>query len=60
MAKDSEIRSRITRVEEIIDQLDADNVSRDEGQKLYKEGQQLLSDIRDQLHEGQGEVIEIE
>jgi len=60
MAKDSEIRSRITRVEEIIDQLDADNVSRDEGQELYKEGQQLLSDIRDQLHEGQGEVIEIE
>ena len=60
MAKDSEIRSRITRVEEIIDQLDADNVSRDEGQELYEEGQQLLSDIRDQLHEGQGEVIEIE
>lgn len=60
MAKDSEIRSRMNRIEDIIDQLDADEVSLDEGSELYEEGQELLTEIRERLHEGQGEVIEIE
>ena len=60
MAKDSDIRSRMNRLEEIIDQLDADEVSLDEGSELYEEGQELLTEIRERLHEGQGEVIEIE
>ncbi|MDS0296777.1 Exodeoxyribonuclease VII small subunit [Haloplanus vescus] len=60
MAKDSDIRSRMNRIEEIIDQLDADEVSLDEGSELYEEGQELLTEIRERLHEGQGEVIEIE
>ncbi|WP_430639610.1 exodeoxyribonuclease VII small subunit [Haloferax volcanii] len=60
MAKDSDIRSRMNRMEEIIDQLDADEVSLDEGSELYEEGQELLTEIRERLHEGQGEVIEIE
>ena len=60
MAKDSDVRSRMNRIEEIIDQLDADEVSLDEGSELYEEGQELLTEIRERLHEGQGEVIEIE
>ncbi|QKY18613.1 exodeoxyribonuclease VII small subunit [Halorubrum sp. CBA1229] len=60
MAKDSDIRSRMNRIEEIIDQLDADEVSLNEGSELYEEGQELLTEIRERLHEGQGEVIEIE
>ncbi|RNJ22693.1 exodeoxyribonuclease VII small subunit [Halosegnis longus] len=60
MAKDSDIRSRMNRIEEIIDQLDADEVSLNEGSELYEEGQKLLTEIRERLHEGQGEVIEIE
>ncbi|AAV44645.1 MULTISPECIES: exodeoxyribonuclease VII small subunit [Halobacteriales] len=59
MAKDTDIRSRMNRIEEIIDQLDADEVSLDEGSELYEEGQELLTEIRERLHEGQGEVIEI-
>ena len=59
MAKDTDIRSRMNRIEEIIDQLDADEVSLDEGSELYEEGQKLLTEIRERLHEGQGEVIEI-
>lgn len=60
MAKDSDIRSRMNRIEEIIDQFDADEVSLDEGSELYEEGQESLTEIRERLHEGQGEVIEIE
>ncbi len=60
MAKDSDIRSRMNRIEEIIDQLDTDEVPLDEGSELYEEGQKLLTEIRERLHEGQGEVIEIE
>ena len=50
----------MNRLEEIIEQLDADEVSLDEGSELYEEGQELLTEIRERLHEGQGEVIEIE
>lgn len=48
------------RVEEIIEQLDADEVSLEDGHDLYDEGQELLSEIRERLQEGDGEVIEIE
>ena len=60
MAKDSDIRRRIDRVEEIIEQLDADEVSLDDGHNLYNEGQELLSEIRERLQEGDGEITEIE
>ncbi|RLM41936.1 exodeoxyribonuclease VII small subunit [Haloarcula sp. Atlit-47R] len=60
MAKDSDIKRRMDRVEEIIDQLDADEVSPEDGRELYDEGQELLAEIREQLQEGDGEVIEIE
>jgi exodeoxyribonuclease VII small subunit len=60
MAKDPDIKRRMDRVEEIIDQLDADGVSLEDGRELYDEGQELLAEIREQLQDGDGEVIEIE
>ncbi|CDK39196.1 exonuclease VII small subunit [Halorubrum sp. AJ67] len=48
------------RVEEIIEQLDTDEVSLDDGHDLYNEGQELLSEIRERLQEGDGEITEIE
>jgi exodeoxyribonuclease VII small subunit len=60
MAKDSDIKRRMDRVEELIDQLDADEVSLEDGRELYDEGQELLAEIRKRLRDGDGEVIEIE
>ena len=60
MPKDLDIKRRIDRVEEIIDRLDADEVSLEEGYDLYDEGQELLSEIRERLQDGDGEIIEIE
>ncbi|EMA31485.1 MULTISPECIES: exodeoxyribonuclease VII small subunit [Haloarcula] len=60
MPKDPDIRRRMDRVEEIIDRLDADEVSLEDGYDLYDEGQELLAEIRELLHDGDGEVIEIE
>lgn len=60
MAKDSDIRRRMDRIEEIIEQLDADEVSLEDGHDLYDEGQELLSEIRERLQDGDGEVIEVE
>ena len=60
MPKDSDIKRRMDRVEEIIDQLDADEVSLEDGRDLYDEGQELLVEIRERLQGEDGEVIEIE
>ncbi|WP_313696126.1 exodeoxyribonuclease VII small subunit [Halorarum halobium] len=59
MPKDPDIKRRMDRVEEIIDQLDADEVSLEDGRELYDEGQELLGEIRGRLQDGDGEVIEI-
>jgi exodeoxyribonuclease VII small subunit len=60
VAKDSEIHDRLSRVEEIIEQLDADECDLDEGTALHEEGQELLSEVREILDEGSGEVVELE
>jgi exodeoxyribonuclease VII small subunit len=60
MAKDSDIRSRMNRLEEIIEQLDADECDLDEGTELHEEGQELLTEIREILNSGDGEVVELE
>lgn len=60
MPKDSDIKRRMDRVKEIIDQLDADEVSLEDGRDLYDEGQELLFEIRERLQGEDGEVIEIE
>jgi exodeoxyribonuclease VII small subunit len=60
MPKDSDIKRRVDRVEEIIDQLDADEVSLKDGRNLYDEGQELLSEIQEHLQGKDGEVVEIE
>ena len=59
MPKAPDIKWRMDRVVEIIDQPDADEVSLEEGYGLYDEGQELLSEIRERLQDGDGEVIEI-
>lgn len=60
MPKDSDIKRRMDRVEEIIDQLDAEEVSLEDGRNLYDEGRELLSEIQERLQGEDGEVIEIE
>ncbi|WP_340100490.1 exodeoxyribonuclease VII small subunit [Salinibaculum salinum] len=60
MPKDPDIKRRIDRVKEIIDQLNAADVSLEDSRDLYDEGQELLAEIRERLQDGDGEVIEIE
>ena len=60
MAKDPEIDRRVDQVEEIIDQLGMDDVSLEEGEELHKEGEALLNEIREQLNEDEGTILEIE
>jgi len=59
VAKDSEIHDRLSRVEEIIEQLDADECDLDEGTALHEEGQKLLTEVRELLDEGSGEAVEL-
>jgi exodeoxyribonuclease VII small subunit len=60
VAKDSEIHDRLSRVEEINEQLDADECDLDEGTALHEEGQELLTEVREVLDGGSGEVVELE
>jgi exodeoxyribonuclease VII small subunit len=60
MAKDPDIKRRMDRVEEIIDQIDADEVSLDDGRELYDEGHELLREVRDLPDEGSGTVRELD
>ena len=60
VANDQEIHDRLTRVEEIIEQLDADEWDLEEGRRLSEEGQKLLAEVREILDNGRGEVVELE
>ena len=60
MAKDAEIHDRVSRVEEIIEQLDTDECDLNEGTALHEEGEELLAEVREILDEGNGEVVELE
>jgi len=60
VANDSEIHDRLSRVEEIIEQLDADECDLDEATALHEEGKELLREVRELLDEGSGEVVELE
>ena len=60
MANDSEIHDRLSRVQEIIEQLDTDECDLKEGSRLHEEGQELLGDVREILDEGSGDIVEIE
>ncbi|UHH27243.1 exodeoxyribonuclease VII small subunit [Halobacterium noricense] len=44
----------------IIEQLHADECNLDEGTALHEEGQELLTEVREILDEGSGEVVELE
>ncbi|MFC7186240.1 exodeoxyribonuclease VII small subunit [Halorubrum yunnanense] len=43
-----------------MDQLDTDDVSLEKGEELHKEGKVLLNEIREQLNEDEGTILEIE
>ena len=60
MANDSEIHDRLSRVQEIIEQLDTDECDLEEGTRLHEEGKELLAEVREVLDEGSGEVVELE
>ncbi|TKX87631.1 exodeoxyribonuclease VII small subunit [Halorubrum sp. SS5] len=60
MAKDSDIKSRMNRLEEIIEQLDTDECDLNEGAELHEEGQELLTEVREILNRGDGEVVELD
>jgi exodeoxyribonuclease VII small subunit len=60
VANDQEIHDRLARVEEIIEQLDADECDLDERTRLHEEGQELLAEVREILDNGRGEVVELE
>ena len=60
MAKDPDIHDRLSRVEEIIEQLNTDECNLDEGTALHEEGQQLLDEVRSLLDDGSGDIVEIE
>jgi exodeoxyribonuclease VII small subunit len=60
MPKDPNIKRRIDRTEEMIDRLDADEVSLNEGTEFYDEGKIFLDDIRPRLDKTKGTVLEIE
>jgi len=60
VANDQEIHDRLARVEEITEQLDADECELDEGTRLYEEGQELLAEVREILDNGRGEIVELE
>jgi len=59
MAKERELDERLDRVEEIIEQLESGEPSRDEGGRLFEEGRQTLDEIREILDRGEGEVVEL-
>jgi exodeoxyribonuclease VII small subunit len=60
VAKDPDIHDRLSRVEEIIEQLNTDECNLDEGTALHEEGQQLLDEVRSLLDDGSGDIVEIE
>jgi len=49
------VRTRVA-----IEQFDADECNLDEGTTLHTEGQELLTEVREILDEGSGEVVELE
>ena len=50
---------RLDGVEAIIEQLESGDPSREEGERLFEEGQQTLEKIREILDRGEGEVVEL-
>lgn len=59
MAKERELDERLDRVEAIIEQLESGDPSREEGERLFEDGQQTLDEIPEILDRGEGEVLEL-
>ena len=60
VANDQEIHNQLSRVEEIIEQLDVDECDLEEGARLHEEGKELLAEVREIFDEGSGDVVELE
>jgi exodeoxyribonuclease VII small subunit len=58
MAHDTEIDDKIDRIEELIDRLEAGDMSVNDAGQLHREGYRHLDDARTLLEEGDGDVIE--
>jgi len=55
---DASIGEKTERLEEIIDQLEAGEVSLERAQELHDEGQHLLQELEEELDLGNGNIIE--
>ena len=60
MAKDTDITDALDQVNEIIDRLESDDLSLDEGETLLADGHEQIAALRDHLDGKQGEIIEFE
>ncbi|WP_254544920.1 exodeoxyribonuclease VII small subunit [Halomarina pelagica] len=60
MAKDTDIADAIDHVNEIIDHLESDDLSLDEGETLLADGHERIAALRDRLDGEQGEIIELD
>jgi len=60
MAKDTDIADAFDQVNEIIDQLEASDLSLDEGETLLADGHEQIAALRECLDGEQGEIIELE
>jgi len=59
MAKQQELDERTERVEAIIAQLEASELSPEEGEELHEEGRRKVDEIREILDRGDGEITEL-
>jgi len=55
---DDSITAKTDRLEEIIDQLEAGEVSLARAKELHEEGEALLDELKDELDVADGEVID--
>lgn len=57
---DLTIQERVDRIETIVEQLEAGDLSLEEGASLYEEGQRHIETLREDLEMGEGTVVDID
>lgn len=58
MVHDTDINQKMNRIEELIAQLEAGDLSINHAERLHEEGHQHIDDIRTLITQGDGEIIE--
>ena len=58
MTDNKPINEKVDRIETIIEQLEAGEVSLEEAQELRAEGKEILDELEETLDVGDGEIIE--